>query len=162
MKLWKIFVWGEEKGPSTCKKYREEFQEAERNDDAFKCKQCDKHPDWHERLPAPPPVQLGNYPIIPILWISLRYFHRIFFSISSTTIFAVSILLRRLSFLRNYYISSSLLFLVEIGGRSSPSILPNSQSSSAGKSVSFTSIFSLPIYHWDRCVERTILIDDTI
>jgi len=50
---------------------------------------------------------------------------------------------------------------IEIGG-SSPSILPNSQSSSAGKSVSFTSIFSLPIYHWDRCVERTILIDDTI
>eukprot|EP01035_Chromulina_nebulosa_P035568 gene35568-47828_t len=44
------------KGPSTCKKYREEFQEAERNDDAFKCKQCDQHPDWHERLPAPPPT----------------------------------------------------------------------------------------------------------
>ncbi len=56
------------KGPSTCKKYREEFQEAERNDDAFKCKQCDQHPDWHERLPAPPPaVQLGNYPIIHII-----------------------------------------------------------------------------------------------
>eukprot|EP01036_Dinobryon_divergens_P031820 gene31820-41296_t len=28
--------------------------------------------------------------------------------------------------------------------------------------MSFTSIFSLPIYHWDRCVERLILIDDTI
>mmetsp|Transcript_15682 Transcript_15682/g.21464 ORF Transcript_15682/g.21464 Transcript_15682/m.21464 type:complete len:86 (-) Transcript_15682:1117-1374(-) len=45
------------KGPSTCKKYREEFQEAERNDDAFKCKQCDQHPDWHERSPAPPATQ---------------------------------------------------------------------------------------------------------
>ena len=53
------------KGPSTCKKYREEFQEAERNDDAFKCKQCDQHPDWHERLPAA--VQLGNYQIIHII-----------------------------------------------------------------------------------------------
>eukprot|EP01035_Chromulina_nebulosa_P039923 gene39923-53984_t len=49
------------KWSTSCKKYREEFQEAERNDDAFKCKQCDKHPDWHERLPAPPPaVQLDD------------------------------------------------------------------------------------------------------
>ena len=49
------------KGPFTCKKYQEEFQEAERNDDAFKCKRCDQHPDWHERLPAPPAPAAGNY-----------------------------------------------------------------------------------------------------
>ena len=42
------------KGPSTCTRYREEFQEDERNDDAFKCKRCNQHPDWHKRLPAPP------------------------------------------------------------------------------------------------------------
>jgi hypothetical protein len=48
------------KGPSTCKKYREEFQEAERNDDAFKCKRCDQHPDWHEREQKAPAIQ-GNY-----------------------------------------------------------------------------------------------------
>ena len=47
------------KGP--CKKYREEFQEAEVSDDLFKCKRCDQHPDWHER--APPATQSGNYPI---------------------------------------------------------------------------------------------------
>ena len=49
------------KGPLTCKKYQEEFQVAERNDNAFKCKRCDQHPDWHERKPAPPAHAAGNY-----------------------------------------------------------------------------------------------------
>ena len=54
------------KGPSTCKKYREEFQEAERNDDAFKCKRCDQHPDWHEREQKAPAIQ-GNYYLHPVI-----------------------------------------------------------------------------------------------
>ena len=38
---------------------------------------------------------------------------------------------------------------------------PNRSSSARNKSVSFAqSGSSLPIYHWDRCVERSIVIDD--
>jgi len=70
------------KGPYTCKKYREEFQEAERNDDAFKCKRCDQHPDWHERDPAPGNLYKVSHPVNLIVLFPSHILHISFDDIS--------------------------------------------------------------------------------